>query len=69
MKRSGPEPTSVAAFRSAANSLIMEQAARRSIMVGNFAKIGRLLLTVAFALLGGLIGRAFARRNEPRTAA
>ncbi len=38
--------------------------ARRSITVGNFVQIGRLLIALVFALIGGSIARAFAVRAE-----
>jgi hypothetical protein len=40
---------------------------QRQIKIGNFVQIGRMLLSLLFALVGGFIGRALAERRESRT--
>lgn len=42
----------------------MDQMATRSVKLGNFVQIGRSLITLIFALLGGFIARTFADRTE-----
>jgi hypothetical protein len=43
-----------------------EEARKRDIRIGNAVQISRLFLCLLFALVGGLIGRAFAARREDR---
>ena len=45
--------------------IAMELLASRSVKVGNFVQIGRLFLALLFAIIGGLVARAFAGRAEP----
>ena len=45
--------------------IAMELLATRSVKVGNFVQIGRLFLALLFAIIGGLVARAFACRAEP----
>jgi hypothetical protein len=58
-----------AAAVSALRSDYYERAQERQIKIGNFVEIGRLVLALLFALLGGFIGRMLAeRRDRPRGA-
>ena len=46
------------------NSLYFDMARKCDIKLGNFVQIARLSLTLVFALVGGVVGRAFAARTE-----
>jgi hypothetical protein len=42
----------------------MEMLARRSVKLGNFVQIGRLVMALLFAVAGGIVTRSFALRSE-----
>lgn len=45
----------------------LELVHRRQTKIGNFAQIGRMILSLLFAMLGGFLGRLLAQRRESRS--
>jgi hypothetical protein len=55
-----PSPATIAGFD------FFEMTQQRQIKVGNFVQIGRMLLSLLFALVGGFLARAMAERRGDR---
>jgi hypothetical protein len=61
---SAPPPAGASPVMAPPPAGAFQAMANRSITVGNFVQIGRLLIALVFALIGGSIARAFAARAE-----
>ncbi len=53
-----PSPATIASFN------FFEMAQQRQIKIGNFVQIGRMLLALLFALVGGFLARTMAERRD-----